>query len=93
MDFNKTWYPFAGDTCIPRNAATIVTNFSAPEPKVQVHYNCEHTSLTFHIFYFSEIIEQNSMKLDRKQDVNVLYQVCVFRANQKPRLSSWLLIG
>ena len=28
----------------------------------------------------SETAERNSAKLDRKQDLNVLYQVCVFRA-------------
>ena len=62
--------------------------FSAPELKAQVHY-CDNASsvrpsLTFHIFYFSsETTEQNSTKLDRKQDLNVLYQVCVFRADRK----------
>ena len=31
------------------------------------------SSLTFHIFdFFSKIAEQNSMKLDRKQDLNVM---------------------
>ena len=36
------------------------------------------------IFDFSsETAEQNSTKLDRKQDLNVLYQVCVFRADRK----------
>ena len=40
-------------------------------------------SLTFHIFDFSETAEQKSTKLDRKQDLNVLYQVCVFRADRK----------
>ena len=36
------------------------------------------------IFDFSfKTAEQNSTKLDRKQDLNVLYQVCVFRADQK----------
>ena len=36
------------------------------------------------IFDFSsETAERNSTKLDRKQDLNVLYQVCVFRANRK----------
>ena len=35
------------------------------------------------IFDFSsETAERNSTKLDRKQDLNVLYQVCVFRAEQ-----------
>ena len=36
------------------------------------------------IFYFSSsTTEQNSMKLDRKQDLNVLYQVCIFRTIKK----------
>ena len=35
------------------------------------------------IFDFSsETAERNSTKLDRKQDLNVLYKVCVFRADQ-----------
>ena len=83
--------------------------FSAPEPKAQVHY-CDHAlsvvrpsvvrpsvrpSLTFHIFdFFSETAERNSTKLDRKQDLNVLYQVCVFRADRKNKMaalaSDWL---
>ena len=44
--------------------------------------------------FFSEIAEWNSTKLDRKQTLNVLYQVCVFRAdlkNKKAALpSDWL---
>ena len=81
--------------------------FSAPEPKAQVHY-CDHalsvvrrpsvrrpSSLTFHIFDFStETAERNSMKLDRKQDLNVLYKVCVFGADRKNKMaalaSDWL---
>ena len=79
--------------------------FSAPEPKAQVHY-CDHAlsvvrpsvvlpSLTFHIFDFSsETIEQNLRKLDRKQELNILYQVCVFRADRKNKMaalaSDWL---
>ena len=50
------------------------------------------------IFDFSsETAEQNSTKLDRKQDlnhVNVLYQVCVFQADRKNKMaalaSDWL---
>ena len=83
--------------------------FSAPEPKAQVHY-CDHAlsvvrpsvvrpsvrpSLTFHIFNFSsETAERNSTKLDKQQDLNVLYQVCVFRADRKNKMavlaSDWL---
>ena len=76
------------------------TLFSAPERKAQVHF-CDYAlsvcrpSLTFHIFNFSsETAEQNSTKLDRKQDINVLYQVCVFRADWKNKMaaltSDWL---
>ena len=32
--------------------------------------------------FHSETAERNSMKLDRKQDLDVLYQVCIFRADQ-----------
>ena len=47
------------------------------------------------IFYFSpETAEQNSTKFDRKQDLNVLYQVCVFLADRKNKMaalaSDWL---
>ena len=81
--------------------------FSAPEPKAQVHY-CDHalsvvrrpsvrpSSLTFHIFDFSsETTEWNLTKLYRKVDLNVLYQVCVFRADRKNKMaalaSDWLI--
>ena len=47
------------------------------------------------IFNFSSITaERNSKKLDRKQDLNVLYQICVFLANRKNKMaalaSDWL---
>ena len=47
------------------------------------------------IFDFSsETAERNSKKLDRKQDLNALYQVCVFRADRKKQdgrlASDWL---
>ena len=42
----------------------------------------------------SGIAEQNSTKLDRKRDLNVLYHVCVFRADRKNKMaglaSDWL---
>ena len=41
------------------------------------------------IFNFSsETAEQNSTKLDRKQYLNVLYQVCVFRADRKNKMAA-----
>ena len=52
-------------------------------------------SLTFHIFdFFSETAEWNSTKLNRNQHFNILYQVCVFRADGKNNMvalaSDWL---
>ena len=45
-------------------------------------------------FNSSETAERNSTKLDRKQDLYVLYQVCVFRVNRKNKIaalaSDWL---
>ena len=47
-----------------------------------------------HFRFSSEITERNWTKLDRKQDLNVLYQVCVFRADRKNKMaalaSDWL---
>ena len=44
--------------------------------------------------FFSETAEPNSTKLDRKQDLNVFYQVCVFWADRKNKMaalaSDWL---
>ena len=47
------------------------------------------------IFDFSsESAERNSTKLDRKQNRNILYQVCVFQADRKNKMavlaSDWL---
>ena len=46
------------------------------------------------IFDFSETAERNSTKLNRKQDLNFLYQFCVFRADRKNKMdasaSDWL---
>ena len=53
------------------------------------------SGVNFHIFNFSsETNERNSTKLDRKQDLNALYQVCVFRADRENKMaalaSDWL---
>ena len=44
--------------------------------------------------FSSETAERNSTKLNRKQDLNVLYQVCVFLADRKNKMaalaSDWL---
>ena len=53
------------------------------------------SGVNFHIFDFSsETTKWNSTKLDIKQDLNALYQVCVFRADRKNKMaalaSDWL---
>ena len=53
------------------------------------------SGVNFHIFDFSsETTERNSTKLNRKQDLNALYQVCVFLADLKNKMaalaSDWL---
>ena len=37
--------------------------------------------------FYSETAEWNSTKLDRKQDLNLLYQVYVFRADRKNKMA------
>ena len=45
------------------------------------------SSLTFHILDFSTTAEQNSTKLDRERDINILYQVYVFQTDRKTKMS------
>ena len=64
-------------------------------PSSVVRPSVVRPSLTFHIFDLSsETTEHNSTKFDRKQDLNVLYQVCVFWADRKNKMaalaSDWL---
>ena len=88
---------------VPGSNPTMGKIFSAPEPKAQVHY-CDHAlsvvhrpsvrpSLNFNIFDFSSATaERNSTKLDRKQDLNVLYKVCFSGRSEKQdgRPDLWL---
>ena len=41
------------------------------------------------IFDFSETAKRNSTKFDSKQDLNVLYHVCVFGADQKTKMVAY----
>ena len=45
------------------------------------------------ILDISEIAEQNSRKIVGKQELNVSYQVCVFRADLKTSWPPWPLIS
>ena len=82
----------------PEPKAQVSYCHSAPSvvrPSVRPSSSVRPSGVNFHIFDFSsETAEQNSTKLDRKQDLNALYQVCVFRADWKNKMaalaSDWL---
>ena len=61
--------------------------FSASEPKVQVHF-CDHALSVVINFSHFRLLLCNSTKLDRKQEFNILYQVCVFRADRKTKMAA-----
>ena len=51
--------------------------------------------ISYHIFdFFSETAERNSMKLDKKKDLDFLYQVCIIQSDRKNKVathaSDWL---
>ena len=75
--------------------SNICAIFSSPEPKARVSYcHCASSvvrpsGVNNHIFDFSsETVERNSTKLYRKQDLNALYQVCVFLADRKNKMAA-----
>ena len=78
-----------------KHGKTQIIVFIAPRPKAQVcSYYCDHAlsvvrpSLTFHMFDLSKTAERNSTKLDWKQDINVIYQVCVFWTDRKNKMTA-----
>ena len=73
-EFNETWQKASSQRPLPSLC------FSGWSKK---QYGSPDLWLTETYFDFSsETAERNSAKLDRKQDLNVLYQVCVFRAEK-----------
>ena len=60
--------------------------FNAAESKAETKPS---VVITVYIFDFSsEIAEWNSRNIDRKQDLNILYQVCVFQADRKTKMAT-----
>ena len=85
-EFNETWQEARSQRPLPSLC------FSGPIGKTRWP---PWPLIGWDIFDFSsETAERNSTKLDRKQDLNVLYQVCVFRADRKNKIaalaSDWL---
>ena len=84
-EFNKTWQEARSQRPLPSLC------FFGPIGKIRWP---PWPLIGWDIFdFFSETAERNSTKLDRKQDLNVLYQVCVFWAEGKTRWPPWPLIG
>ena len=85
MEFNETWQEARSERPLQSLC------FSGPMGKTRWP---PWPLIGWDIFdFFSETAERNSTKLDRKQDLNVLYKVCVFRADRKTRWPPWPLIG
>ena len=86
MEFNETWQEARSQRPLPRFM------FFGPIGKTRW---LPWPLIGWDIFDFSsETDKRNSTKLDRKQDLNVLYQVCVFLADRKNKMatlaSDWL---
>ena len=86
MEFNETWQEAISQRPLPSLC------FSGRSEKTRWP---PLSLIVWDIFYFSsETTERNSTKLDKKQDLNVLYQVCVFWADRKNKMaamaSDWL---
>ena len=76
-EFNETWQEARSQRPLPSVC------FSGRLEKQDDHPGLWLVE-TFWLFLCTT--ERNSTKLDRKQDLNILYQVGVFRADQKTRL-------
>ena len=86
--FTATYWCIADDTCINLNPVILVVFLVhlSRRLKCTILSSVRPSSFTWDIFDFSsKTAERNSKKLDRKQDLNVLYQVCVFRADRKKK--------
>ena len=80
MEFNETWQEARTQRPLPSLCFFGQIGKTRWRPWPLIGWNVSNFS--------SETTEQNSMKLDRKQDPNVLYQVCVFRTDRKNKIAA-----
>ena len=84
--FNETWQKATSKRSLPSLCFSGRSEIQDGRPSLWL-------AETFFDFS-SETAERNSTKLNRKQDLNVLYQVCVFRADRINKMvapaSDWL---
>ena len=86
VEFNETWREARCQRLLPSLDFFVPIGKTRWPPRPLIGWD---------IFDFSsETVEWNSMKLDRKQDLNVPFQICVFRADRKNNMaapaSDWL---
>ena len=81
MEFNKIWQD-------ARSQRLLISLCFSSRSEEQDGHPTSH--LPRHFDFSSVTAEQDSTKLDRKQDLNVVYQFCVIRADKKGRPGLWL---
>ena len=86
MEFNETWQKARSQRPLPSLCFSSRSEKTRWPPWPLIGHD---------IFdFFSETAERNLKKLDRKQNLNALYQVCVFWADRKNKMaalaSDWL---
>ena len=101
MEFNETWEEVRPQRPLPSLYFFRADRFVFFGPIGKTRWP-PWPLIGWDIFDFSsETAEQNLTKLDRKQDLNVLYQVCVFQADGKNKMAAlasdllrhfWLLL-
>ena len=91
-EFNETWQEARPQHSLPSLCFFFRAN---RKNKMAAMVSDSLSQIGWDIFHFSsETAQRNSTKLDRKQDLNVFYQICVFGADRKNKLaalaSDWL---
>ena len=85
-EFSETWQEASSKCLLPRLC------FSGKSGKNKMAALASDLLRHFRLLLWN--CERNSTKLDRKQDLNTLYQVCVFRGDRKNKMatlaSDWL---
>ena len=94
-EFNKTWQEARSQRPLPSLcfSGRSEKKMAAPSSDWLRHFRLLFFGLPWPLIcwyilnFSSETTEWNSMKLDRKQGPNVLFQDCIFRANQETKMA------
>ena len=83
-EFSETWQEASSQCLLPRLC------FSGKSGKNKMATLASDWLRHFRLLLWN--CERNSTKLDRKQDLNALYQVCVFQVDWKNKMPPWPMI-